>query len=194
MDKTLRAFVGETSARRQAPGPMSPAGPNGCSGRRMRLKIHEDWGAYRNHRPTLRLAGGTTWPLCLHTDGLRTGRAVENDPPSAGGPSTPRGGQPSGKNHVPDLIGIVAARRHCAPTPTLPYLAGPPRHLAAVLLVHGGSADVPEDVAPPGSGSAATITEGPLLKLAPPSIVNSDSQGMDGSARHPQDPQQFPPA
>ena len=66
-------------------------------------------------------------------------------------------------------------------TPTIPYgRATAAEHLEMILAVHGGSADIPEDVAAASEriheGSMAA--EGPLHDMGAISIINSDSQGM----------------
>ena len=66
-------------------------------------------------------------------------------------------------------------------TPTIPYgRATAAEHLEMILAVHGGSADVPEDVeaARERIHPATMAAEGPLHELGAISIVNSDSQGM----------------
>jgi urease subunit alpha len=66
-------------------------------------------------------------------------------------------------------------------TPTVPF--GPStaaEHVEMILAVHGGSADVPDDIeaAAERIRPATMAAEGPLHDLGAISIVNSDSQGM----------------
>jgi len=188
MDKTLRAFeflpvnLGlQASARADVPGPAERVLEAGACG----LKIHEDWGAYPEIiDATLRLADQHDVAVCLHTDGLNESAEREETIDAIGGRAVHAYHvEGAGGGHVPDLIGIVAEPNVVcsSTTPTIPY--GPAttaEHLDMILLVHGGSADVPEDVDAarerirPGTMAA----EGPLHELGAISIINSDSQGM----------------
>jgi urease beta subunit/urease gamma subunit len=78
-------------------------------------------------------------------------------------------------------IGLVRYVVCSSTTPTIPYgLATAAEHLEMILLVHGGSADVQEDVdaARERIHPATMAAEGPLHEFGAISIVNSDSQGM----------------
>jgi urease subunit alpha len=84
---------------------------------------------------------------------------------------------------VPDVIGLVREPNVVcsSTTPTIPYgRATAAEHLEMILAVHGGSADVAEDVeaALERIHPATMAAEGPLHELGAISIVNSDSQGM----------------
>jgi urease subunit alpha len=84
---------------------------------------------------------------------------------------------------VPDLVGLVREPNVVcsSTTPTIPYgRTTAAEHLEMILAVHGGSADVPEDVeaALERIHPATMAAEGPLHDLGAISIVNSDSQGM----------------
>ena len=84
---------------------------------------------------------------------------------------------------MPDVIGLVREPNVVcsSTTPTIPYgRATAAEHLEMILAVHGGSADVPEDVeaARERIHPATMAAEGPLHDLGAISIVNSDSQGM----------------
>jgi urease subunit alpha len=188
MDKTLRAFefvpvnLGlQASARTDVPGQAERVLEAGACG----LKIHEDWGAYPEIiDATLRLAGEHDVAVCLHTDGLNESCELEETIQAIGGRAVHAYHvEGAGGGHVPDLIGIVAAPNVVcsSTTPTLPYgRAAAAEHLDMILLVHGGSADVPEDVeaARERIHPATMAAEGPLHELGAISIVNSDSQGM----------------
>jgi urease subunit alpha len=188
MDKTLRAFeflpvnLGlQASARTDVPGPVERVLEAGACG----LKIHEDWGAYPEIiDATLRLADQHDVAVCLHTDGLNESAELEETIDAIGGRAVHAYHvEGVGGGHVPDLIGIVAEPNVVcsSTTPTIPY--GPAtaaEHLDMILLVHGGSADVPEDVdaAAERIRPATMAAEGPLHELGAISIINSDSQGM----------------
>ncbi len=188
MDKTLRAFeflpvnLGlQASARTDLPGQAERVLEAGACG----LKIHEDWGAYPEIiDATLRTAGEHDVAVCLHTDGLNESCELEETIQAIGGRAVHAYHvEGAGGGHVPDLIGIVAEPNVVcsSTTPTLPYgRATAAEHLDMILLVHGGSAGVPEDVeaARERIHPATMAAEGPLHELGAISIINSDSQGM----------------
>jgi urease subunit alpha len=188
MDKTLRAFeylpvnLGlQASARTDVPGQAESVLEAGACG----LKIHEDWGAYPEIiDATLRLADAHDVAVCLHTDGLNESCELEDTIEAIGGRAVHAYHvEGAGGGHVPDLIGIVGEPNVVcsSTTPTIPY--GPAtaaEHLEMILLVHGGSAGIQEDVdaARERIHPATMAAEGPLHELGAISIVNSDSQGM----------------
>jgi urease subunit alpha len=188
MDKTLRAFeylpvnLGlQASARTDVPGQAEGVLEAGACG----LKIHEDWGAYPEIiDATLRLADAHDVAVCLHTDGLNESCELEDTIEAIGGRAVHAYHvEGAGGGHVPDLIGIVGEPNVVcsSTTPTIPY--GPAtaaEHLEMILLVHGGSAGIQEDVdaARERIHPATMAAEGPLHELGAISIVNSDSQGM----------------
>jgi urease subunit alpha len=188
MDKTLRAFeflpvnLGlQASARTDVPGQVERVLEAGACG----LKIHEDWGAYPEIiDATLRLADAHDVAVCLHTDGLNESCELEDTVEAIGGRAVHAYHvEGAGGGHIPDLIGIVREPNVVcsSTTPTIPY--GPAtaaEHPDMILLVHGGSADVQEDVDAVRERihPATMAAEGPLHELGAISIVNSDSQGM----------------
>jgi urease subunit alpha len=188
MDKTLRSFeflpvnLGlQASARTELAGPVEPVLEAGACG----LKIHEDWGAYPEIvDATLRLADAHDVTVCLHTDGLNESCELEETIAAIDGRAVHAYHvEGAGGGHVPDLIGITRAPSVVcsSTTPTIPYgLAAAAEHLDMILMVHGGSADVPEDIAAACDRihPATMAAEGPLHELGAISIVNSDSQGM----------------
>jgi urease subunit alpha len=188
MDKTLRAFeflpvnLGlQASARTEVPGQVERVLEAGACG----LKIHEDWGAYPEIiDATLRLADAHDVAVCLHTDGLNESCELADTVEAIGGRAVHAYHvEGAGGGHIPDLIGIAREPNVVcsSTTPTLPY--GPAtaaEHLEMILLVHGGSAAVPDDAdaARERIHPATMAAEGPLHDLGAISIVNSDSQGM----------------
>jgi urease subunit alpha len=188
MDKTLRAFeflavnIGlQASARTDVPGQVEHVLEAGACG----LKIHEDWGAYPEIiDATLRFAEDHDVTVCLHTDGLNESCELDETVEAIGGRAVHAYHvEGAGGGHVPDLIGIVREPNVVcsSTTPTIPYGRGTAgEHLEMILLVHGGSADAPEDVAAARERihPATMAAEGPLHDLGAISIVNSDSQGM----------------
>ena len=188
MDKTLRAFeflpvnLGlQASARTDVPGPVERVLEAGACG----LKIHEDWGAYPEIiDATLRLADAHDVTVCLHTDGLNESCELEDTVAAIGGRAVHAYHvEGAGGGHIPDLIGITREPNVVcsSTTPTVPYgTATAAEHLEMILAVHGGSADVREDVdaARERIHPATMAAEGPLHDLGAISIINSDSQGM----------------
>jgi urease subunit alpha len=188
MDKTFRAFEGlpvnlglQASARTDVPGPVEHLIEAGACG----LKIHEDWGAYPEIVDrTLALADAYDVAVCLHTDGLNESAELEDTVEAIGGRAVHAYHvEGAGGGHVPDLIGLVREPNVVcsSTTPTIPYgRATAAEHLEMILAVHGGSAEVPEDVeaARERIHPATMAAEGPLHELGAISIINSDSQGM----------------
>jgi urease subunit alpha len=188
MDKTYRAFetlpinLGlQASARTDVPGQGERVIEAGACG----LKIHEDWGAYpETVDATLRVADAHDVAVCLHTDGLNESGELEDTVEAIGGRAVHAYHvEGAGGGHVPDLIGIVREPNVIcsSTTPTIPYgTATAAEHLEMILAVHGGSAEVPDDVgaACERIHPATMAAEGPLHDLGAISIVNSDSQGM----------------
>jgi urease subunit alpha len=188
MDKTLRGFeflpvnVGlQASARTSLAGPVERVLAAGACG----LKIHEDWGAYPEIiDATLALADAHDVAVCLHTDGLNESCELADTIAAIGGRAVHAYHvEGAGGGHVPDLIGITRAPSVVcsSTTPTVPYgLAAASEHLDMILMVHGGSAAAPDDVAAALDRihPATMAAEGPLHDLGAISILNSDSQGM----------------
>jgi urease subunit alpha len=188
MDKTFRAFEGlpvnlglQASARTDVPGQVERVIEAGACG----LKIHEDWGAYPEVvDAVLRQADAFDVAVCLHTDGLNESAELQDTVEAIGGRAVHAYHvEGAGGGHVPDLIGLVREPSVVcsSTTPTIPFgPAAPAEHLEMILAVHGGSADVPEDVevARERIHPATMAAEGPLHDLGAISIVNSDSQGM----------------
>ncbi len=188
MDKTYRAFEGlpvnlglQASARTDVPGQVERAIETGACG----LKIHEDWGAYPEIiDATLGHADAHDVAVCLHTDGLNESGEVEDTIEAIAGRAVHAYHvEGAGGGHVPDVIALVGEPNVVcsSTTPTIPYgLSTAEEHLDMILAVHGGSANVPEDVeaARDRIHPATMAAEGPLHELGAISIVNSDSQGM----------------
>ena len=188
MDTTYRAFEGlpvnlglQASARTDVPGQIERVIEAGACG----LKIHEDWGAYPEIvDATLARADEHDVAVCLHTDGLNESCELEDTVEAiAGRVVHAYHVEGAGGGHVPDLIGLVREPNIVcsSTTPTIPYgRATAAEHLEMILAVHGGSADVPEDVdaARDRIHPATMAAEGPLHEMGAISIANSDSQGM----------------
>jgi urease subunit alpha len=188
MATTFRAFEGlpvnlglQASARTDVPGQVETVVEAGACG----LKIHEDWGAYPEVvDATLRQADAFDVAVCLHTDGLNESAELEDTVAAIAGRAVHAYHvEGTGGGHVPDLLAIVREPNVIcsSTTPTLPYgRATAAEHLEMILAVHGGSADLPEDVeaARERIHPATMAAEGPLHELGAISIVNSDSQGM----------------
>ena len=188
MDKTLRALeafpvnVGlQASARTEVREPVEALIEAGACG----LKIHEDWGAYPEVvDATLAVADAHDVAVCLHTDGLNEAGELEETVDAIRGRAVHAYHvEGAGGGHVPDVIGLVREPNVVcsSTTPTIPFgRAAPAEHLEMILAVHGGSADLPEDVeaARERIHPATMAAEGPLHELGAISIVNSDSQGM----------------
>jgi urease subunit alpha len=188
MDKTFRAFeeipvnLGlQASARTDAPGQIERVIEAGACG----LKVHEDWGAYPEIIDTaLRQAEAHDVSVCLHTDGLNESCELEETIDAIGGRALHAYHvEGAGGGHIPDVIGLVREPNVVcsSTTPTIPYSrATAAEHLDMILAVHGGSAEVREDVeaARERIHPATMAAEGPLHDLGAISIINSDSQGM----------------
>jgi urease subunit alpha len=188
MDKTYRAFetlpvnVGlQASARTDVPGQIERVIEAGACG----LKIHEDWGAYPEIiDAALGQADAHDVAVCLHTDGLNESCELEDTVDAIAGRAVHAYHvEGAGGGHVPDVIGLVREPNVVcsSTTPTIPYgRASAAEHLEMILAVHGGSAEIPEDVeaARERIHASTMAAEGPLHDLGAISIVNSDSQGM----------------
>lgn len=188
MDKTYRAFESlpvnlglQASARTDVPSQVERVIEAGACG----LKVHEDWGAYPEIiDSSLRWADQHDVAVCLHTDGLNESSELEDTVAAIAGRAVHAYHvEGAGGGHVPDLIGLVREPNIVcsSTTPTIPYgRATAAEHLEMILAVHGGSADVPEDVeaARERIHPPTMAAEGPLHDLGAISIVNSDSQGM----------------
>ncbi len=188
MERTYLAFEDQpvnlglqASARTDLAWPVERVLEAGACG----LKIHEDWGAYPEIvDAVLGLAEAHDVQVCLHTDGLNESCELEDTVAATRGRTIHAYHvEGVGGGHVPDLIGLVREPHVIcsSTTPTVPH--GPAtaaEHLEMILAVHGGSAEVPEDVeaARERIHPATMAAEGPLHELGAIQIVNSDSQGM----------------
>lgn len=188
MERTYLAFEDlpvnlglQASARTDLPWPVERVLEAGACG----LKVHEDWGAYPEIvDAVLELAEAHDVQVCLHTDGLNESCELEDTVAAIRGRTIHAYHvEGVGGGHVPDLIGLVREPNVIcsSTTPTVPYgRATAAEHLEMILAVHGGSADVPEDLeaARERIHPATMAAEGPLHELGAIQIVNSDSQGM----------------
>jgi urease subunit alpha len=188
MDTTFRAFEAlpvnlglQASARTDTPGQVERVIEAGACG----LKVHEDWGAYPEIiDATLMWADRHDVAVCLHTDGINESCELEETVEAIAGRALHAYHvEGAGGGHVPDVIGLVREPNIVcsSTTPTIPYgRATAAEHLEMIMAVHGGSADLPEDVeaALERIHPASMAAEGPLHDLGAISIVNSDSQGM----------------
>ncbi len=188
MMRLLQAFEGlpvnvglQASARAANPSALRRTIEAGAIG----MKIHEDWGAYPEIiDATLRVAEAHDIAVCLHTDGLNESCELEETVAAVAGRTVHAYHvEGAGGGHVPDLIGLVREPNVIcsSTTPTIPYgVSAPAEHVDMILLVHGGSVRVPEDVAAAAERIhvPSMAAEGPLHELGAISVVNSDSQGM----------------
>jgi urease subunit alpha len=188
MERTYLAFEDlpvnlglQASARTDVGPPVERVIEAGACG----LKIHEDWGAYPEIVDgVLDVAEAYDVQVSLHTDGLNESCELEDTVAATRGRTIHAYHvEGVGGGHIPDLIGIVRERNVIcsSTTPTVPL--GPAtvaEHLDMILAVHGGSAQVEEDVeaARERIHPATMAAEGPLHELGAIQIVNSDSQGM----------------
>ncbi len=191
MERTLEAFeawplnVGlQAGARSEGPaanGVLDALLGAGAVG----FKIHEDYGAYPELIDRcLAYADVHDVSVALHTDGLHESAELEDTVAAIGGRTVHAYHvEGAGGGHVPDLLGLVREPNIIcsSTTPTLPFgVAAAAEHLGMILLNHGGSWGVPEDVALVRERihPASMAAEGPLHELGAIAIVNSDSQGM----------------
>ena len=149
------------------------------------FKIHEDYGADPELiDATLRFADAAGVAVALHTDGLHETAELEDTIAAIAGRTVHAYHvEGTGGGHVPDLLGLVReANVICSSTtPTLPFgVNTAAEHVAMIVLNHGGSMAVSEDIAlARGRIHPATMAaEGPLHDLGAIGIINSDSQGM----------------
>ena len=188
MERTLAALtewplnVGIQACARSVAGPdfeaLVEAGAVG-------FKIHEDYGADPELiDATLRFADAAGVAVALHTDGLHETAELEDTVAAIAGRTVHAYHvEGTGGGHVPDLLGLVReANIICSSTtPTLPFgVNTAAEHVAMIVLNHGGSMAVAEDIAlARGRIHPATMAaEGPLHDLGAIGIINSDSQGM----------------
>jgi urease subunit alpha len=149
------------------------------------FKVHEDYGAYPELiDATLRFAERCGVAVSLHTDGLHESAELEDTVAAIAGRTVHAYHvEGAGGGHVPDLLGLVREPNIIcsSTTPTVPYgLGAPPEHVPMIVLNHGGSLAVRDDVelARERVHPATMAAEGPLHELGAIGIVNSDSQGM----------------
>ena len=149
------------------------------------FKIHEDYGAYPemiDH--VLRFADTHDVSVALHTDGLHESAELEDTVAAIAGRTVHAYHvEGSGGGHLPDLLGLVReANILCSSTtPTVPFgVNAAAEQVPMIVLNHGASFEVPEDVALVAERvhAATMAAEGPLHELGAIGIVNSDSQGM----------------
>jgi urease subunit alpha len=149
------------------------------------FKIHEDYGAHPeliDH--VLRFADAHDVTVSLHTDGLHETAELEDTVSAIAGRTVHAYHvEGSGGGHVPDVIGLVRESNVIcsSTTPTVPYgVNAASEQVPMIVLNHGASFDVPEDVALVRERvhPATMAAEGPLHELGAIAIVNSDSQGM----------------
>ncbi len=149
------------------------------------FKIHEDYGATPEIIDvTLSFADAAGVAVSLHTDGLHESAELEDTIAAIAGRTVHAYHvEGTGGGHVPDLIGLVREPNIIcsSTTPTVPF----GRHTAAehvpmIVLNHGGSMGVAEDVALAAERvhPATMAAEGPLHDLGAIQVINSDSQGM----------------
>jgi urease subunit alpha len=188
MERTLAAMASwpvnvglQACARSEAEAELAPLLEAGAIG----FKIHEDYGAYPELiDATLRFAESAGVAVSLHTDGLHESAELEDTVAAIAGRTVHAYHvEGSGGGHVPDLLGLVRESNVVcsSTTPTLPFGVGAPReHVPMIVLNHGGSLAVPEDVqlARERVHPPTMAAEGPLHELGAIAIVNSDSQGM----------------
>ena len=171
----------QACARSEAEAELAPLLEAGAIG----FKIHEDYGAYPELiDATLRFAETASVAVSLHTDGLHESAELEDTVAAIAGRTVHAYHvEGSGGGHVPDLLGLVREPNVVcsSTTPTLPFGVGAPReHVPMIVLNHGGSLAVPDDVqlARERVHPPTMAAEGPLHELGAIAIVNSDSQGM----------------
>lgn len=188
MERTLGALAGwpvnvglQACARSEDEATLAPLIEAGAIG----FKIHEDYGAYPELiDATLRCAETHGVAVALHTDGLHESAELEDTVAAIAGRTVHAYHvEGTGGGHVPDLLGLVREPTIIcsSTTPTLPYGVGAPlEHVAMIVLNHGGSLAVPDDIelARERVHPATMAAEGPLHELGAIGIVNSDSQGM----------------
>jgi urease subunit alpha len=171
----------QACARSEDPADLEPLVDAGAIG----LKIHEDFGAYPELiDATLAFADSHGIAVALHTDGLHESAELEDTIAAIAGRTVHAYHvEGTGGGHLPDLLGLVRyGNIVCSSTtPTLPYgVNAPAEHVPMIVMNHGGSMAVPEDVelARERVHPATMAAEGPLHELGAIAIVNSDSQGM----------------
>jgi urease subunit alpha len=188
MERTLAALtdwplnVGiQACARSQATADFAALVDAGAVG----FKIHEDYGADPELiDATLRFADGVGVAVALHTDGLHESAELEDTVSAIAGRTVHAYHvEGTGGGHVPDLLGLVREPNILcsSTTPTLPYgVNAAAEHVPMIVLNHGESMAVPEDVALAAERihPATMAAEGPLHDLGAIAMINSDSQGM----------------
>jgi urease subunit alpha len=171
----------QACARSEGPADLEPLVEAGAIG----LKIHEDFGAYPELiDAALSFADARGIAIALHTDGLHESAELEDTVAAIAGRTVHAYHvEGTGGGHLPDLLGLVREPNIIcsSTTPTLPYgLNAAAEHVPMIVMNHGGSMAVPEDVelARERVHPATMAAEGPLHELGAIAIVNSDSQGM----------------
>jgi urease subunit alpha len=171
----------QACARSEAAADQAPLVEAGAIG----LKIHEDYGAFPELiDATLRFADAAGIAVSLHTDGLHESAELEDTIAAIAGRTVHAYHvEGTGGGHVPDLLGLVREPNIIcsSTTPTIPYgVNAAAEHLPMIILNHGGSFAVPDDVALVSERihPSSMAAEGPLHELGAIAIVNSDSQGM----------------
>jgi urease subunit alpha len=149
------------------------------------FKIHEDYGATPELiDATLAFAEAASVAVAMHTDGLHESAELEDTVAAIGGRTVHAYHvEGTGGGHVPDVLGLVREPNVIcsSTTPTVPFGRNTAaEHVPMIVLNHGGSMEVPADVALAAERvhPATMAAEGPLHDLGAIQIVNSDSQGM----------------
>ncbi len=188
MERTLAAIAAwpinvglQTCARSIHPADFEALVAAGAVG----FKVHEDYGATPEIiDATLAFAESAGVAVSLHTDGLHESAELEDTIAAIAGRTVHAYHvEGSGGGHIPDLLGLVREPNIIcsSTTPTLPFgRHAAAEHIAMIVLNHGGSMGVREDVelAAERVHPATMAAEGPLHDLGAIQIVNSDSQGM----------------
>ena len=188
MERTLRSFeewpinIGlQANARAGGDDTLDALLDAGATG----FKIHEDYGAYPELIDrVLAYADTHDVTVSLHTDGLNESAELEDTVAAIGGRTAHAYHvEGAGGGHVPDVIGLVREPNIIcsSTTPTFPFgVSAVAEHLPMVLINHGGSWDIPDDIEIYRERIRASTmaAEGPLHELGAIAITNSDSQGM----------------
>ncbi len=160
---------------------------NGCLG----VKVHEDVGAMPAAiDAALRAADAHDFAVCLHSDSLNEAGHFEDTVAAIAGRSIHAfHTEGAGGGHVPDIITINGLPNviPSSTNPTNPFTAlAVEESLPMMMLVHGLSPSLPEDVALAESrGRAATMMAEDLLHdLGAISIFAADTQGMGRAAEN----------
>ena len=171
----------QACARTADPADAEPVLAAGALG----LKVHEDHGASPELiDAALRAAEAHDVAVSLHTDGLNESAEVDDTLAAIGGRTVHAYHvEGSAGGHLPDNLLLLTEPSVIASstTPSFPYgRFTAVEHVDMILAVHGGDADVPDDVGAVRERihEASMGAEGPLQEFGAISITNSDSQGV----------------